>query len=314
MPEIVEQLVESSEPERLATGFEFTEGPVWSVDGGYWLFVDIRRSLIFRMAPGGEPEIFRENSNGSNGLTFDLQGRLIMCEGDGRRLTRMEPDGTITPIAERSDGLTSGAAGGIEGKRLNRPNDVVVRSDGSVYFTNPSGRIEESERELDFAGVHRIDPDGSVTAVTGDLRFPNGIAFSPDERVLYVAITRRDDACIQAKERGEAGTHQLIRAFDVAADGSLSNERVFANMFSASDGVPDGMKVDSKGRVFCTGPEGCWVFDSAGNPLGIIRLPEIPANCAWGGPDHRTMLFTARTSVYSLRMKDPGVRLPRASQ
>ena len=313
MPELVEQIVESSEPERLATGFEFTEGPVWSVDGGYWLFVDIRRSLIFRMAPGGAPDVFRENSNGSNGLTFDLQGRLIMCEGDGRRLTRMEPDGTITPIAERSDGLMSGAAGGIQGKRLNRPNDVVVRSDGSVYFTNPSGRIEESERELDFAGVHRIGPDGNVAAVTGELRFPNGIAFSPDESVLYVAITRRDDACIQEKERGEVCTHQLIRAFDVAADGSLSNERVFANMFSSSDGVPDGMKVDSEGRVFCTGSEGCWVFDSAGNPLGIIRLPEIPANCAWGGPDHRTMLFTARTSVYSLRMKTPGVRLPRAA-
>ena len=299
MPELLEDIIESSEAEQLATGFEFTEGPVWHSDG-YWLFVDIRRSLIFRMAPGGAPEVFRDNSNGSNGLTFDLQGRLIMCEGDGRRLSRMESDGTITPLAERSDG-----------KRLNRPNDVVVRSDGSVYFTNPSGRIEESERELDFAGVHRIAPDGTVTAVTGELRFPNGIAFSPDESVLYVAITRRDDGCIQEKERGEVCTHQLIRAFDVAANGSLSNERVFANMFSAADGVPDGMKVDSEGRVFCTGSEGCWVFDAAGNPLGIIRLPEIPANCAWGGPDHRTMLFTARTSVYSMRMKAPGVRLPR---
>ena len=299
MPELLEDIIESSEAEQLATGFEFTEGPVWHTDG-YWLFVDIRRSLIFRMTPGGAPEVFRDNSNGSNGLTFDLQGRLIMCEGDGRRLARMESDGAITPIAERSDG-----------KRLNRPNDVVVRSDGSVYFTNPSGRIEESERELDFAGVHRIAPDGTVTAVTGELRFPNGIAFSPDESVLYVAITRRDDGCIQEKERGEVCTHQLIRAFDVAADGSLSNERVFANMFSSADGVPDGMKVDSEGRVFCTGSEGCWVFDAAGNPLGIIRLPEIPANCAWGGPDHRTMLFTARTSVYSMRMKAPGVRLPR---
>ena len=164
---------------------------------------------------------------------------------------------------------------------------------------------------MDFAGVHRIAPDGAVTALTGELRFPNGIAFSPDESILYVAITRRDDGCIQEKERGDVCAHQLIRAFDVAADGSLSNERAFANMHSAADGVPDGMKVDSEGRVYCTGSEGCWVFDSAGNPLGIIRLPEIPANCAWGGPDHRTMLFTARTSVYSMRMKTPGVRLPR---
>ena len=301
MPELLDQVVESSEAEQLATGFEFTEGPVWHADG-YWLFVDIRRSLIFRVSPGGAPEVFRDNSNGSNGLTFDLQGRLLMCEGGGRRLSRMEADGTITPIAERS-----------EGKRLNSPNDVVVRSDGSVYFTNPRGRIEESERELDFAGVHRISPDGTVTAATGELRFPNGIAFSPDESVLYVAITRRDDGCIQEKERGDVCTHQLIRAFDVAADGALNNDRVFANMFSAADGVPDGMKVDSEGRVFCTGSEGCWVFDAAGNPLGIIRLPEIPANCAWGGPDHRTMLFTARTSVYSMRMKAPGVRLPRAA-
>ena len=299
MPDNLDQIVDSSQAERLATGFEFTEGPVWHPDG-HWLFVDIRRSLIYRLAPGGQPEVFREQSNGSNGLTFDLQGRLVMCEGDGRRLTRMEANGAITPIAERS-----------EGKRLNRPNDVVGRSDGSIYFTNPSGRIDPPYRELDFAGVHRIGPDGTVTAVTGELRFPNGLAFSPDERVLYVAITRRDDGCVQEKERGEVCTHQLIRAFDVAADGSLSNERVFANMFSAADGVPDGMKVDSEGRVYCTGSEGCWVFDPSGNHLGIIRLPEIPANCAWGGPDHRTMLFTARTSVYSMRMKTPGTRVPR---
>ena len=212
----------------------------------------------------------------------------------------METDGAITPIAERS-----------EGKRLNRPNDVVVRSDGSVYFTNPSGRIEESERELDFAGVHRIDPNGNVTAVTGDLRFPNGIAFSPDESVLYVAITRRDDACIQAKERGEVGAHQLIRAFDVAADGSLSNERVFANMFSASDGVPDGMKVDSEGRVYCTG---------SGRLLGIPtrRAPpwassgyrRYPPTAPGAGRTTEPCCSTARTSVYSLHMKTPGVNLP----
>lgn len=140
--------------------------------------------------------------------------------------------------------------------------------------------------------------------------YPNGLAFSPDESVLYVAITRRDDGCLQEKERGEVCTHQSIRAFDVAGDGSLSNERLFANMHSAEDGVPDGMKVDSQGRVYCTGPEGCWVFDPDGNQLGIIRLPEIPANCAWGGGDNRTMLFTARTSVYSMRMKTPGTPVP----
>ena len=195
---------------------------------------------------------------------------------------------------------------------MNRPNDLVSRSDGSIYFTNPGGRLDQSDREIDFSGVHRIAPDGSVTAATGELEYPNGLAFSPDERILYVAITRHDDGCIQEKERGEECRHQLIRAFDVAADGSLSNNRVFANMFSAQDGVPDGMKVDSQGRVYCTGPEGCWVFDASGDHMGIIRLPEIPANCAWGGPDHRTMFFTARTSVYTMRMTTPGTRVPKA--
>ena len=300
MADNLDQILESPEAQRLATDFVFTEGPVWHPDG-HWLFVDVRRSLMFRVSPSGELEAFRENTNGANGLTFDLQGRLIMCEGDGRRISRQEPDGSMTTLTETSDG-----------KRLNRPNDLVTRSDGSIYFTNPGNRIAPADREIDSSGVHRIGPDGSVTAVTGELNFPNGLAFSPDESILYVAITRRDDGCIQEKERGEECTHQLIRAFDVAADGSLSNDRVFANMFSAQDGVPDGMKVDSQGRVYCTGSEGCWVFDSSGNHLGIIRLPEIPANCAWGGPDHRTMFFTARTSVYTMRMTTPGTRIPMA--
>ena len=287
MVENLADIVESTEAEQLATGFVFTEGPLWHPDG-HWLFVDIRRSLIFTIAPGGQSEIFRENSGGSNGMTFDLQGRLIMCEGDNRRLTRMEPDGTITPIAER-----------WEGKRLSRPNDVVGRSDGSIYFTNPGLRIDPSEREIDFSGVHRILPDGTVDAVITEFEYPNGLAFSPDEGLLYVANTR------EAK---------LIKVYDVQPDGSVTNGRIFADMSSEEpDGVPDGMKVDVEGRVYCTGPGGCWVFDASGNHLGIIRLPEIPANCAWGGPDNRTMLFTARTSVYSMRMKTPGTAIPRSS-
>jgi gluconolactonase len=295
MPDNLDQIIESSQAERLATGFEFTEGPLWHPEG-YLLFVNNRRNLIYRLVPGGQPEVIRENSGAANGLTFDLQGRLIMCEGDNRRITRWEPDGTMTTIADR-----------WEGKRLHRPNDVVCRSDGSIYFTNPGGRLDPAEREIDFHGVHRIAPDGTVTAVVTDLQYPNGLAFSPEERILYVANTRRDDGCVQEKERGEVCTHQYIRAYDVAADGTLSNSRISANMYSAEDGVPDGMKVDTEGRVYCTGPEGVWVFDPTGNHLGIIRLPEIPANCAWGGPDHRTMYFTARSSVYSLRMKTTGV-------
>lgn len=295
MPDTIDQLVESSKAERLATGFEFTEGPLWHPEG-HLLFVNNRINRIYRLEPGGEPEVIRENSGAANGLTFDLQGRLIMCEGDNRQITRMEPDGSLTVIADR-----------LDGKRLNRPNDVVCRSDGSIYFTDPGGRLSPSDREIGFNGVHRIAPNGTVSTVITDLESPNGLTFSPDERILYADNTRRDNECVQEKERGEVCTHQYIRAYDVAPDGTLSNSRIFANMPSAEDGVPDGMKVDTDGRVYCTGPEGVWVFEPNGNHVGIIRLPEIPANCAWGDVDYRTMYFTARSSVYRLRMKTTGI-------
>jgi hypothetical protein len=153
-----------------------------------------------------------------------------------------------------------------------------------------------------------------LTNATAETEYPNGLAFSPDERMLYVAITRRDERCLEEKARGEVCPHQFIRAFDVAADGTLRHNRMFAAMASAEDGVSDGMKVDVEGRGYGTGPEGCWVFDASGCHLGIVRLPEIPANCAWGGPDHRTMLFTARTSVYAMRMKTSGTRIPKAGE
>ena len=303
MADNVESIIESPEPQLLGSGFVFTEGPLWHPDG-YWLFVDLFRSVpaIYRLTPGGQPETFREPSGGTNGMTLDLQGRLIMCEGDNRQITRREADGSITVLADR-----------WEGKRLNRPNDVVCRSDGSIYFTNPGGRLDPSEREMDFSGVHRILPDGTLTVVATDIDSPNGLAFSPDESILYVDNTRRDNGCNEEKQRGEACPHQYIWAYDVASDGTLSNSRLFALLASAEDGVPDGMKVDIAGRIYCTGPGGCWVFESNGAPVGIIRLPEIPANCAWGGPDNRTMFFAARTSIFSLRMKTPGVPLPRAS-
>ena len=295
MPDSLDQIVESSEAERLATGFEFTEGPLWHPDG-YLLFVNNRINVIYRLTPGGEPEVIRDNSGAANGLTFDLQGRLIMCEGDNRQITRWEPDGSITVIADR-----------WEGKRLHRPNDVVCRSDGSIYFTSPGLRLPPEEREIDFHGIHRIAPDGTLTAVITDLESPNGLAFSPDETILYADNTRRGDECAAEKERGEVCTHQYIRAYDVAPDGSVSNSRLFANMHSAEDGVPDGMKVDTDGRVYCTGAGGVWVFEPDGSLVGIIRLPEIPANCAWGDSDYRTMYFTARSSVYRMRMKTTGI-------
>ncbi len=280
MPDRLDEVLASNDTYLVATGFQFTEGPLWRSDGSL-LFVDIRTSTIHRVIPGRQPETFRDNSGGSNGLTFDLSGRLVMCEGDNRRITRMEPDGSITVLTDNWDG-----------KRLHRPNDIVCKSDGSLYFTNPNGRIPPEEREIDFSGVHRIASDGSVTAVLGDTQYPNGLAFSPDESRLYVANTR--DA-------------MQINVYDVNADGTVSNGRRFADMSSEEpDGVPDGMKVDAQGRVYCTGPGGCWVFDPDGSHLGIIRLPEIPANCAWGGPNNSTMYFTARTSVYSRSMKTRG--------
>ena len=299
MGDSLTDIVESPEAERLATGFRFTEGPVWYPDG-YLLFVDIPRNQILRLVPGGEPEVVRENSGGSNGLTFDLQGRLIICEGGNRRVTRMEADGTFTPVAEQ-----------WEGKRLNGPNDVVGRSDGSIYFTDPAGGLEPPEKQIDFNGVDRIAPEGTVTAVVTDFQMPNGLAFSPDESILYVNNTRRE---------------MYIKAFDVQADGSLANGRIFADMgidvpeepgarpqgvIGSLTGVPDGMKVDVEGNVYCTGLGGHWVFDRSGSHLGTIRFPELAANCAWGGPENRTMFFTARSSVYGMVMKIPGTGVPR---
>ncbi|MCE2501117.1 MAG: SMP-30/gluconolactonase/LRE family protein, partial [Dehalococcoidia bacterium] len=184
MPDNLDSIVEpNQEAQQLATDFAFTEGPLWHPDG-YWLFVDLRREppVIHRMSPaGGTPEIIREPSGGTNGMTLDLQGRLLMCEGDNRRIARMEADGTINVVADRWDG-----------KRFHRPNDIVCRSDGSIYITNPSGRVPEEEQEIEWPGtIHRIAPDGTVDMCAHDIDFPNGIAFSPDETVLYVSNTRK---------------------------------------------------------------------------------------------------------------------------
>ena len=205
------------------------------------------------------------------------------------------------------DGSWVDIASSFEGKRLNRPNDVVCRSDGAIYFTDPAGRLPVEERELDFAGVMMVSNDGSLSVATDECEYPNGLAFSPDEKTMYVAISRIYDPLIHKKERAEVRPDQFIRAFDVQPDGSLTNNRIFADMSSAEDGVPDGMKVDVEGRIFCTGAGGCWIFDADGSHLGTIKLPEVPANLAFGGPDRRDLFFTARTSVYLLRTHQPGL-------
>ena len=279
MPDGLSAVLESPEAERLATGFVFTEGPLWHPDGFYY-FVDVRRSVFYRLRPGSPPEVVRENTGEGNGTTFDLEGRLVMCEGGNRRVTRTGANGTVEVLVDR-----------FEGKRFNRPNDVVCRSDGSIYFTDPGLRVPLDQRELPYAAVYRVDPAGTLSMLA-DFEYPNGLAFSPDERTLYVANTR---------------WAQYIHALEIAADGTMVRRRIFADMSSdEADGVPDGMKVDVEGRVYCTGPGGTWVFSPDGAHLGIIRTPEIPANVAFGGPDLRTLFLTARTSVYSLRVKVPG--------
>ena len=279
MADAMSAVLETTQAERLATGFVFTEGPLWHPDGFYY-FVDVRASMLYRITPGRPHEVVREKTGGGNGTTFDLQGRLILCEGDNRRVTRRAAGDRFEVLVDR-----------FEGKRLNRPNDVVCKSDGSIYFTDPGLRVPLAEREVEHAGVYRIAPDGAVSLVA-DFEYPNGLAFSPDERLLYVANTR---------------WAQYIHVLELDGAGRVVRRRIFADMSSdETDGVPDGMKVDVEGRVYCTGPGGTWVFAPDGTRVGVIRTPEVPANLAFGGPDLRTLFFTARTSVYTLRAKVPG--------
>jgi gluconolactonase len=275
-------ILETRSLERVATGYVFTEGPLWHPDG-FFYFVDIRSNALYRIALGGAPELVRK-TEGGNGTTFDLQGRLINCEGDARRVTRAEPDGRVVTLLDR-----------FEGKRLNRPNDVICGSDGSIFFTDPSLRVPLAERELEHAAVYRIAPDGGVFMVAS-FEYPNGLALSADERTLYVANTRWT---------------QYIHAIELDAAGNMVRRRVFADMSAdGTNGVPDGMKVDAAGRVFCTGTGGVWVFEPDGSRIGIIETPEVCANIAFGGSDLRTLLLTASTSVYTLRTKVPGLPHP----
>ena len=267
-----------TEPELVCTGFRFTEGPIWHPDG-YLLFSDIPANRIFKWTSDDNVETFREPSGNSNGLTYDLQGRLISCEHSNRRITRTEHDNTITVLADRYDR-----------KRLNSPNDAVVKSNGSIYFTDPPFGVSEELRELDIQGVYRLDPDGKLILLVDDFDGPNGLAFSPDEKVLYIDDSRQ----------------KHVRVFDVTNDGILTNGRIFINMASEIDGVPDGMKVDVEGNLYVTGPGGTWVISPTGEHLGTIITPELPANCAFGDRDNKTLYITARTSVYRVRLKNPG--------
>ena len=268
--------------EKIASGFDFTEGPLWHPDG-FFYFVDVRDNKLFSIEPGKGHRLVRETAGG-NGTTFDMQGRLINCEGDGRRLTRTELDGTVTVLLDQQDG-----------KRLNRPNDVICRSDGTLFFTDPALRVPVRDRDVGEGAVYRLTPDG-VCCLVCWAEYPNGLALSPDEKTLYIANTRWS---------------QYIHAVEIDAAGAMVRRRIFADMsIDATDGVPDGMKVDAAGRVFCTGPTGVWVFAPDGHKIGVIETPEVCANIAFGGADLRTLMFTASTSVYTLRVTTPGLPVP----
>ncbi|MCJ7605755.1 MAG: SMP-30/gluconolactonase/LRE family protein [Dehalococcoidales bacterium] len=269
--------------EQVATGFIFTEGPVWC--GDYFIFSDIPMNRIIRMdftSKGPEVTTYRSPTGHSNGLTLDHSGRLIICQHSGRRVTIEDEDGSHYVLADSYDG-----------KRLNSPNDVVARSDGSVYFTDPTFGLREHKKwkEQDCCGVYRVSPDGEITRVVDNFQLPNGLAFTPDESVLYINDT--------------AAAH--IRAFDVAPDGSLSNGRVFIDMHGDEPGAPDGMKVDTQGNVYCTGPGGFWIMNPEGKCLARVMPPELPSNMAFGDADWQTLYMTARSSVYRMRINVPGV-------
>lgn len=294
----LDELVPPQTPVRVATGFVFTEGPVWNRDGS-WLFVDVYNNRIHRLGPDGAVSTVRDESHASNGMTLDTDGRLLVCEGQTRQVTRRRPDGSYDVLASR-----------YRGRRLNKPNDIVVRSDGSIYFTDPAPDFSVPGLELDFCAVYRLVEAGDPVPLYRTRELVNGLAFSPDENRLYVAISRRDPGCAGEKARGEVCVHQRILVFEVMPDGRLGPERTFAVMASSGDGLPDGLKVSETGHVFCAGAGGCWVFDPAGVHIGTLVLPEIPANLAWGGPDRRTLLFAARTSLYTMRTAVAGAKPP----
>jgi gluconolactonase len=291
-PEL-ERIISVSQPiEDLADGFGGpqgpAEGPLWWHEGGYLLFSDIHNNRRMKYVPGTGVSIVQEPTNRGNGLTRDLQGRLIACEHDSRRVTRQELDGSITVIANS-----------FQGRQLNRPNDVVVKSDGCIYFTDPwTSPMPPQQWDLTFSGVYRITPDlGTMTLLVADFVLPNGLAFAPDESVLYINDSRRGH----------------IRAFDLLPNGTLAKQtdRVFTDLRGSEPGVPDGMKVDVEGNVYCGGSGGLWIMDSDGKKLGrIVHGAPATTNLGFGGRDWRTLYFTSRNHLGAVKVKVPGVAVP----
>jgi len=265
--------------ETVATGFGFTEGPMWD-PAGFLYVSDETINKIFRVYPDGRKQEVIALGD-PDGNTFDRQHRLIDCASMLRAIIEVTPDGTYKILADK-----------FEGKRLNSPNDVIIGPDGAIYFTDPTLDLVAGEKqEIPFQGVYRLDENGKLRLLTRDLAQPNGLAFSPDGKKFYV-----DD-----------DEQKNIHVYDVAADQTLSNGRIFGEEHGGKgEGVPDGIKVDEKGNLFVTGPKGIWVWDAKGNHLGTIVMPEQPANLAWGDPQYDTLYITATTSVYRLITKTRG--------
>ena len=285
-------VVGSAGLDRIATGCRWAEGPVWFDDLQCLLFSDIPNQRILRWVPGGEATTFRHPSNFANGHTRDRQGRLVSCEHGTRRVTRTEVDGTITVLADS-----------FGGKRLNSPNDVVVRSDGSVWFTDPTyGILSDYEGfqaapEQPARNVFRLDPSGRLESVCDDFGQPNGLCFSPDESRLYIA----DSA---ASHDDTAPRH--IRVFDVAGD-RLTHGRVFC---SIDAGIPDGIRTDTAGNLWSSAADGVHCFAPDGKLLGKVLLPEVVSNLTFGGPRRNRLFITATTSVYALYVTATGAQVP----
>jgi gluconolactonase len=286
---------------KLAEGFKFTEGPVWIRDGNYLLFSDPNNNRIYKYTPDGQLSIFREKSGyagadiaeygqpGSNGLTVDPQGRLTINQHGNRRVIRVDTDGD-TVLADRYDG-----------KRLNSPNDLVYRSDGTLFFTDPPFGLpkfdKDPRKELPYSGVFSLH-NGKLRLVSTDMTGPNGIAFSPDEKYLYVGDW--DDL------------KKVIYRYVVNADGTLKNGSIFFDMTNAAgDDAIDGIKVDARGNLFVSGPGGLWVISPKGKHLGTIIAPMHPHNMAWGDPDHQTLYLTAKSGLYKIRLNVNGAGMPK---
>ena len=279
---------------QLATGFDWVEGPVWFGDGGYLLFSDIPNNRIMRWMPGEGISIYREPSNYSNGHTRDRQGRLISCEHGERRVSRTEHDGSISVIADRFDG-----------KRLNSPNDVIVKSDGSIWFTDPHYGIMtdyegyRSEQELP-CNVYRVDPDtDQIEAVVTDMACPNGLAFSPDESILYVADTGK---------MHDPDADQHIRAYTVSQDGNAASDG--RKFYTIDPGCSDGFRLDTEGNIWSSAADGVHCISPEGKLLGKILVPELVSNLCFGGRAKHELYITATTSIYRVTLNRSGVQYP----